>query len=257
MRGLCCSILLLVATPLPCSAETTVHLDGREILYHGELSKEANERVFDLYSQQRTKPTTLTITSPGGPIDLGLELGEWIHKHNLNIKVYDLCFSSCANYVFPAGRKKLLDEDAIVGFHGGPTSQTFDTTSIEAALKDVPEHEQEKLREEIEASFDSYVQVNTERESEFYRKLGISPKLNTLGQSEQYQELHQAYDGWVYTPGDMRVLGLSNVEVVDDSRPSELTKKPKVFLLELAPESTLMTPVGRPVTKLRNNRGEQ
>ncbi len=257
MRGLWFSILLLAATPLPCSAETTVHLDGREILYHGGLTKKANEMVFDLYSQQRAKPTTLTITSPGGPIDLGLELGEWIHKHNLNVKVYALCFSSCANYVFPAGRKKLLDEDAIVGFHGGPTSETFETFSIEVAIQEAPEQERERLREEIEASFNSYIQVNTERESDFYRKLGISPKLNTLGQSEQYQELHQAYDGWVYTPGDMRTLGLSNVEVVDDPRPTELTNKPKVFLLKLERGSTLMTPVGRPVTNLWNNRGEQ
>ncbi|SEB03405.1 hypothetical protein [Alkalimonas amylolytica] len=238
MRKLFYSILLAAAS-LPSSAETIVWVEGSEILYDGELTEEANRAVFDLYSQQSTKPATLTITSPGGPIHVGLELGEWVHEHRLNVKVYDLCFSSCANYVFPAGRKKLLGKGAVVGFHGGPTSETFDTSAITAALRDVPEEQRERLREDIEASFSSYIQMNTQRESAFYKMLGVSPKLNTLGQSEQYEELREGYDGWVYTPEAMRIMGLSNLEIVDDPRPAKLAHKPKVFLLKLPPPTRL------------------
>lgn len=256
MRRLFYSVLL-AASSLPSSAETTVCVEGGEILYDGGLTEEANKMVFDLYSQQSAKPTTLSITSPGGPIHVGLELGEWVHKHRLDVKVYDLCFSSCANYVFPAGRKKLLDKDAVVGFHGGPTSETFDTSSMKAALRDVPEEQRERVREDIEASFNSYIQMNTERESAFYKMLGVSPKLNTLGQSEQYEGLREGYDGWVYTPEDMRILGLSNLEIVDDPRPVKLAHKPKVFLLKLAPEATLMAPFGLPLPSSRNSSDDQ
>lgn len=241
------SALLLPAAPLLCWAETRVDIEEGEILYHGELTKEANEAVFDLYNRQNIKPSTLTITSRGGPVDRGLELGEWVHKHGLNVKVYDLCFSSCANYVFPAGRRKLLDKDALVGFHGGATSNSFDTSSLEAAIQAVPEEQRERLRRELEVSMKSYIQINAQREAEFYRTLGVSPKLNTLGQSKQYEEFRQGYDGWVYTPEDMKILGLSNIEMIDDPRPAELAHKPKVFPVKLAPKSTLMQPIGLPV----------
>lgn len=249
MKIFWCSVLLLTAAASLSRAETLVHLDEEEILYNGELTEEANEAVFDLYSKLDSKPHTLTITSPGGPIDSGLDLGEWVHRHGLNVKVYDLCFSSCANYVFPAGRKKLLDINALVGFHGGAGSETFDTSSIEVTLQKFPEKDREKLRAELEVSFKSFVQKNAERESQFYRELGVSPKLNTLGQSKPYRDLQENYDGWVYTHHGMTTLGLSNVEIIDDPRPAEQANKPKVFLLELAPESTLLAPVGLPISE--------
>lgn len=245
--------LLLAAASLPGLAETRIYVEGEEILYNGELTAKANEMVFDLYGQENIKPTTLTITSPGGPIDVGLELGEWVHKRRLDVKVYELCFSSCANYIFPAGRKKLIDKDAVIGFHGGPTSETFDTSSMEAALRGVPKEQRGRLREDIEASFNSYIQINTERESAFYKKLGVSPKLNTLGQSEQYKELSGVFDGWTYTPEDMAILGLANLKIIDDPRPAKLSRKPKVFILKLAPEATLMEPFGLPVFSSRSN----
>jgi len=245
MKKLFCSILLATAS-LPSSAETTVYMEGGEILYHGGLTEEANEMVFDLYRRQSTKPTTLTVTSTGGPVHVGLELGEWVYSHRLDVKVYDLCFSSCANYVFPAGRKKLLGKDAVVGFHGGPTSEFYDTSSIKTALQDVPEGQRERVYEEIKVSLNSYIEVNTERESAFYKMLGVSPKLNILGQSEQYEELREGYDGWVYTPEDMMKLGLSNIEIINDPRPEKLVQKPKVFLLTLTQEATLTEPFGFP-----------
>lgn len=247
MRRLSYSLLLLAAVPLAALSETTVSINGKELLYQGELTGEANEKVFELYNQQHDKPSTLTITSTGGAVHLGLELGEWVYKHNLNVKVYDLCFSSCANYVFPAGRKKLLSEGAVVGFHGGPTSETFDTSAIDAALQSAPEQDREKLRESFEASFKAYIEMNIQREAEFYRKLGVSPKLNTLGQSAPYEELRQSYQGWVYSPEDMRTLGLTNIEIINASRSAEQARKARVFLLQLAPQSTLMLPVGLPV----------
>ncbi|MDQ2077797.1 hypothetical protein [Marinimicrobium sp. ABcell2] len=247
MRGLGCCLLLLVAAPLICAAETVVEVEGEQIIYRGGLTQEANDRAFELFDRQEIKPATLTITSPGGAIHLGLELGEWVHRNGLDVKVYELCFSSCANYVFPAGRRKLLGENAIVGFHGGATSDRFDMSSLVAILEAAPESERERIQKEVQESLESYIKTNEKREAEFYQRLGISPKLNVLGQSESLKEVRKGCDGWVYTVEDMKTLGLANVEIINDPRPSELDPKPKVFTVKLAPESTLMEPVGLPV----------
>lgn len=250
MRVLCCSILLLSAVPLHSGAETTVNIEGKEIIYNGGLDREANEAVFGLFSRQDIKPTTLTITSRGGPIHLGLELGEWVHERGLNVKVYDLCFSSCANYVFPAGRKKYLGNNAVIGFHGGATSDSYNVSAIESTLQTVPEQERERLRAEMEDSLKSYINANSKREAKFYEKLGVSPKINTIGQSEPYKEFRKDYDGWVYSVEDMKTLGLMNVEIINDPRPTKLAHQPKVFTVKLAPESTLREPIGLPAGEL-------
>jgi len=58
----------------------------------------------------------------------------------LNIDVYGICGSSCANYLFLAGEMKIL-HGAIIGFHGSPTAaravygEDWVEKNIQAALK--------------------------------------------------------------------------------------------------------------------------
>jgi hypothetical protein len=65
----------------PVRPPVAVSLEEPDILvYKGGLSKEANERLFKLYKNARVKPHLLKITSGGGDIDLGMDLGEWSLK---------------------------------------------------------------------------------------------------------------------------------------------------------------------------------
>ena len=47
-----------------------------------------------------------------------MKIGLWIFDHELDVIVDELCFSSCANYIFTAGKNKIIEKDAIVGWHG-------------------------------------------------------------------------------------------------------------------------------------------
>lgn len=59
--------------------------------------------------------------SGGGDAEAGLAIGEFIAKANVDIEVQGICVSSCANYIFTAGRNKILNK-GIVGYHGNITA---------------------------------------------------------------------------------------------------------------------------------------
>ncbi|MEX2376207.1 MAG: hypothetical protein WD942_11605 [Dehalococcoidia bacterium] len=88
------------------------------IVYTGPITSAANERVFDLYDESVEKPDVLFISSGGGSVEAALDLAEWVLLHEMQVEVGTVCFSSCANYVFLAGRTKRLARESMLGWHG-------------------------------------------------------------------------------------------------------------------------------------------
>jgi hypothetical protein len=84
--------------------------------YAGDISREANRAFFDSIRGRRIH--RLTISSDGGEVEAGIELGRWVFQHRLDVEVLDRCLSACANYVFPAGRRKIIRDGAVVAWHG-------------------------------------------------------------------------------------------------------------------------------------------
>jgi hypothetical protein len=117
---------LLFTHSLACAGDAAqVFFDNGELNYVGELGEQANARLFALYDGLKEKPVTLSIRSPGGPTTHGLALGQWVQDHKLDVKVLEYCMSSCANYVFTAGRHKVVSNFAVIGLHGGLSSVSF------------------------------------------------------------------------------------------------------------------------------------
>ena len=121
--------LLLAASSmvmlLACANDDGVWLTDDAIYYRGDLSEARNQRVYDLYEEAVQKPNLLVISSGGGEVHLGLDLGNFIWDEQLDVSVPGYCLSSCANYIFTAGRRKLLGKHAVLGFHGGATSPGY------------------------------------------------------------------------------------------------------------------------------------
>ena len=90
------------------TVETQVAVQDHVLIYDGPLSPEANARAAELLKQS-DKIDTLKINSRGGEIGLGIDLGNLVFDHQLNVEVAQYCFSSCANYVFAAGKVKDLN----------------------------------------------------------------------------------------------------------------------------------------------------
>jgi len=188
-------------------AETTVVLDGNKAIYEGDIGEEANATLFELYRKNK-QVNTLKIKSKGGEINVGMDLAEFVYTNKLNVEVNDYCFSSCANYVFPSGMKKIIGKNAIIGFHGGASSTEFDDSELDT----LPEEE----RKAILVFMAEYLQHALKREALFFSMIGVEQKITTLGQNEAFSKFDEAdFKGWYYSIDALTKLGVTNISVID------------------------------------------
>jgi len=195
---------------------TQVYLSNGQLEYVGKLDKAANLRLFALYDALPIKPTVLSVRSPGGEVYTGMQLGNWVRKHKLDVQVLELCFSSCANYVFPAGIHKIVSNFAVIGYHGGPGDPkhlAFDesTQKMYDALSPV---EQKALMDDINKTS----LEDGQREAQYLQQLGVRTDISSLGQAEQYASLLKQNPntaGWTYTLEDFALLGVRDITVIN------------------------------------------
>ncbi len=102
--------------------ETLVEAANGCLRVDGVISEIAVNRVKDL---GRKLPKCLIIRSAGGGALLSMELGEIVYTHQMDVTIWDYCMSGCANYVFPAGRKKIIPKDAVLSVHASVVGGFF------------------------------------------------------------------------------------------------------------------------------------
>jgi hypothetical protein len=229
-------VLLLCLLPLEAAAAendapsgveivTKVRLTADRIEYSGLITAEANAGAFALYDSAQPKPTALWIESQGGSAGAGMELGSWLLDNGLGVEVDTYCFSSCANYVFPAGRSKVLAPQASLMWHGGVT-QPIAPEELEAVLDDtlahmdeaegrtlLEQHSRTELLQQLDLSRIDLVA----RETRFFQRIGVDQRITTLGHLYE-RELLQGegdYTGWDYSLEDLAKLGVRQIQVRD------------------------------------------
>lgn len=257
---LCMAPLLASAAHVRSAAPTTVRQSEDAIEYRGVISEEANQRVFDLFVHAQRTPRTLLIDSVGGSADAAMELGAWVFKHSLSVSVPTHCLSSCANYVFPAGRIKRLGTHATLLWHGGAT-QPLKTGELEAILDELLAAMNERERGELQRHFSRSQMLAeleqsherlVEREGDFFRMLGVDPRIATLGHLHERELLKpgERYAGWDYSLEDLATLGVHDIIVNGDRAwtPTRTTAAGRVFRVRLEDlaEFTPMTDDSRP-----------
>lgn len=97
------------------TVEVKVTEGGRTIMLDGTLgagSVDKLQRMIDASPDA----TTLELNSDGGRGETAEELARRVRQRHLNTSVQDHCLSACT-YVFLAGAKRELAEDAELGFH--------------------------------------------------------------------------------------------------------------------------------------------
>ncbi|WP_168396831.1 hypothetical protein [Acinetobacter indicus] len=187
-------VALVAATTLQANTtgtETEVTVQEDVLIYTGLLSQDANTRAAALL-KQFPQVQTLKITSQGGEIGLGMDLGDLVYAHQLNVEVGQYCFSSCANYVFPAGNIKYLNWRSQLGWHGGAMQpMQFDDADMEQA-------------------YQQYIGPMRARETAFFQKIQVQQASTTAGQAPEYAR-YQDCIGWRYTRQKMQSLGIDQV----------------------------------------------
>lgn len=206
---------------------TKVRLSECCIEYQGLITSEANEGVYELYREASPKPTALIIESDGGGAGAAMHLGNWILDHDLDVRVDTHCYSSCANYVFLAGRNKMLATHASIMWHGG-VMQPIDRADLEHLLDDMlgsleedareavlAERPRELLLEQMEASRLELLA----REANFFQRIGVDQRITVLGHLFERELLasDHDYDGWDLSPTDLEKLGVHGIKIDGDA----------------------------------------
>ena len=232
--------LLLLMTFLPgyvlASEAVTVNYDVQTqvLRYDGDLTENGLAEFKRVFAENKQTVKWLDIKSKGGEINVGMDFGDFIHSHGLNVSVTEYCLSSCANYVFTAAASKKIGKHALIGFHGGASSQSFDDTQIEAQIQTFPAEQQAELRRQMTAQLQAYLARSERRERAYFHKIGVKQDITTLGQAQTYSERYNAeqYIGWYYTVADLEKLGVKNITVLNPPwELRQISEKAKVFLV--------------------------
>ena len=227
------ALLALSSAAMAAGEDTTqVYFSNGQLEYIGPINQQANQRLFALYDSLAAKPAVLSIRSPGGEVNAGMDLGGWVRAHKLNVRVMEFCLSSCANYVFPAGIEKIVSNFAMIGYHGGPGNAgklTLDD-SAQKIYDALPAEEQQAFMAQI-AGISSQ---GGRREAQYFQQLGVRADITSLGQNERYDQFVKANPnaaGWTYSLQDFARLGVRDISVINPPwKPGSASRK-LVFLM--------------------------
>jgi hypothetical protein len=198
-------------------AQRSQHQDVTEITFDGLVTPEKVSKFIDDNKYSTAK--TLVLASLGGDVESAIKLGNWIFDKKLDVKVV-LCFSACANYLFPSGRKKYLTDHSILLWHGGMHEKGFreDYLVHLNRVKKIArfgihtmslKKRDDFLREK--KSWAVYKRIR-DLEDKFVTRVGVNEYLFRLGQEPVMFEP----DCWGATVPVLEKLGIKNISVDGD-----------------------------------------
>jgi len=255
--GLLCLAGAALADPVPkprppeierARAEPAlVRVQGDTLYYTGNLSKASSAAfVAAVAGIRRGQLTRLVISSGGGDTIEGRHVGRWVRDMALVVEVDVICFSSCADYVFPAGRARVIRADAFVGWHGN--ERQFDVlaartgVSVANQLATVPPADvapgpraafvQEALRS---------IAVTQKDEAEFYASLGLDDAFAVcaVGDVLEKRPGYAGQIGWGFSLADMARLGLANTVYLGEGRYERDSSRFRQYLVPITADDCL------------------
>jgi hypothetical protein len=174
--------------------------------------------------------TRLVVSSSGGDIGAALKFGWWIREHQLDVEVKGACLSACANYLLPAGKRKIIGAGAVVAWHGSMEQRDireFVARYENAAMKlagnpDSLDAEERAFLADNRSKFKIATELR-EQQRRFFQEVQVDESITRLGQ----EPVDYGIDFWVATGPLMARFGLVNLEVPPDyATPAYMDKTP-------------------------------
>jgi hypothetical protein len=169
----------------------------------GEIQEGEFRRFMAIYQET---DHTLIVNSTGGNMAEGLRIGQVVLRAQMDVIIRGICASSCANYLFLAGRRKVLDH-GFVGFHGNWLAYAR-SPRFEKDKSDVPPDKRDQ--------FEKYQHLAAEmipQETQFFRQIGVSQEFFDKTQIENDNGL---YDIFIPSPTTFSKYGMKNIEGEED-----------------------------------------
>lgn len=89
------------------------------IEFIGDTSKANFKRFKSILTKNAKTVNTLVISSDGGDVFSGMNIGKLVYQYHLKVIVQESCASSCANYIVTASNNVKVKKGALLGWHGG------------------------------------------------------------------------------------------------------------------------------------------
>lgn len=209
---------------------------GCEYSIRGEISDETYLNFKKALAENTADPITrVYLNSSGGAFFPAIAIGRLIQTHQLDVEVGRYCASSCANYLFLAGKTKYLNRRSLVVFHGGMQQdnmfQQLDhliryrqnplgEKDYEGVVFNKPINREIALDIGIEDLFKQRDPASIYRdlkwiEDSYFLRLGIDPLITVYGQRGNYYALYNSkrFKGFYYDLASFKAFGVQNVKV--------------------------------------------
>lgn len=156
----------------------------------------------------------LIVNSDGGDVASALRLGRWVRDHGLDVEVRGLCFSACANYVFPAGGRKVICPGSLVMWHGSMEQKDIRELQMKyesLLLKAVGDpsslsDDDRKYLTEMRAAF-NHARELRDVQARLFDEIQVDEYIMRLGQ----EPIAYGIDSWTATVQVMERFGISKV----------------------------------------------
>lgn len=230
------------------SAEpASVRVQGDTVHYIGNFSK-ASSAVFDaaVASVPPRQLTRMVISSGGGDTVAGRSIGAWVRDRALVVEVDVICFSSCANYVFPAGRARVIRADAFVGWHGN--ERQFEVLAARRGVslaeemgRYVPPSASPADKAAFLQEFLRSIAVTRQAEADFYASLGLNDAFAVcaVGDALERRPGYTGQKGWGFSLEDMARLGLQHTVYLGPGRYEQDSARFRQYLVPLGADDCL------------------
>ena len=224
-----------------------VRVQGDTLYYTGNFSK-ASSAAFDaaVAGIRRGQLTRMVISSGGGDTVEGRHVGRWVRDMAMVVEVNFICFSSCADYVFPAGRARVIRADAFVGWHGN--ERQFDVLAARTGVSvadqlaavvpaDVAPGPRAAFVQEALRS----IAATRKDEAEFYASLGLNDAFAVcaVGDVLEKRPGYAGQIGWGFSLADMVRLGLINTVYLGDGRYEQDSSRFRQYLVLITTDDCL------------------
>ena len=187
-------------------------------IYSGEISKERNAVFLNQYKTQ--PPDKIIITSSGGEVAAAITLARWIYRYQIDVEIDQYCLSSCANYLFPAANRKIIQPGAIVAWHGNyhHLKKTGLWKSEINARMEKYKTDYRTAKMTIESQVDELVKM----EHDFFNDIKVNQFICWVGKMPPYN----VADFYFLSRQDMAHFGINKIVLNHDYATTDITAFP-------------------------------
>ncbi len=200
--------------PLDFTAEMTVTTVDGGICVNGMMDRGTEGPFLEALKRFDGRPVVIVVRSGGGAAEASLPMGEAVQAHTATVVADALCASSCADFILPAGKRRVVTPDTLLLYHGGVTLDALNAAApqVAALAKKDPrvnyDHAMEQDRQQLNAEI--------ALQETLLVKEGISPSLfrwmdliNHMTPAEQLAHCPAGSDIIAYPPEVLARFGLT------------------------------------------------